>query len=150
MKTDLTVNLISTADCLPLRSFVLRRGQPFDQCTFKEDNYDSTFHLGTQFNGKIISIGTFIKNSLPQFPWLKNSYQLRGMATDPDARGLGAGQLLIHKAESILKEKSCELLWFNAREKAFLFYEKSGYIELDGVITINDFGPHKVMYKELR
>lgn len=151
---QLTVQRLITAECMPLRSLVLRSGQAYDQCSFKEDEDESTFHLGVRLNLqnelKIISVGTFIRNSLPQFPLHKNSYQLRGMATDPNNRGIGAGQLLLQKAESALKEKQSELIWFNAREKAFPFYEKSGYVEVDGIITVSEFGPHKIMYKELR
>lgn len=146
----LKTKLITTAECMPLRSVVLRWGQSYDQCTFKEDNDASTFHLGTTFNGKIVSVGTFIKNSNPAFANHKSPYQLRGLATDPEARGLGAGKLLLQKVEAILIKKSCQLLWFKAREKAFPFYEKSGYIEVDGVITVSEFGPHKVMFKKLR
>ena len=152
MKT-LTVKRITSAECMPLRSLVLRSGQAYEHCAFKEDDEDSTFHLGVRLdlpdNSKIISVGTFIQNALAQFPQHKNSYQLRGMATDPNARGLGAGKLLLQSAESVLKEKQSQLIWFNAREKAFPFYEKLGYIEVDGVITVSDFGPHKIMYKEL-
>jgi GNAT superfamily N-acetyltransferase len=149
LKANLIAKLISADDCKPLRSLVLRWGLPPAQCTFPEDRNETTFHLGVLLQEKIISVGTFINNSLAQFPGHKNPYQLRGMATAPEARGLGAGRLLLETAEVILKEKGCQLLWFNAREKAFLFYEKSGYIELNGQITISEFGPHKIMLKEL-
>lgn len=90
-----------------------------------------------------------MKNSNPQLLWAKNPYQLRGMATHPNARGRGAGAKLLRMAETIIQERGGDLLWFNAREKAFPFYKKSGYIDVDGKITVSDYGPHKVMYKEL-
>lgn len=147
---SLTIQLITSEGCYPLRSLVLRNGQDYSKCTFPEDNFETSFHLGAFSDGNIVSIGSFLKSSHPQLAAAKNSYQLRGMATHPNARGLGAGAEILKKAETLIIDRGGDLLWFNAREKAFPFYEKSGYIELDGKITTNDFGPHKVMYKNLR
>ena len=146
----LAVELIPASDCIPLRSLVLRPGQPMSACSFAEDNFPNSFHLGVFFDEKIISVGSFLKNSSLHFPKAKNPYQLRGMATHPDARGLGAGAALLKKAEAIIIDRGGDLLWFNAREKAFPFYEKSGYVEVDGKMTVSDYGPHKVMFKNLR
>lgn len=146
----ITIELISADDCYPLRSMVLRNGQDFSKCTFPEDYLETSFHLGALYDGKIISIGSFFKNSHLQLTAARNPYQLRGMATHPDARGIGAGAEILKKAETLITERGGDLLWFNAREKAFPFYEKSGYIEVDGIITVSDFGPHKVMFKTLR
>ena len=136
----ISTQFIKAEDCIPLRSLVLRPGQPLSKCPFPEDNDSTTFHLGAMVDGKIISVGSFLKISCPQLQHAQNAYQLRGMATNPDARSLGAGTELLKKAESIIVDRGGDLLWFNAREKAFRFYEKLGYLEVDGKITVSEYG----------
>jgi GNAT superfamily N-acetyltransferase len=121
------VRFISAQDCIDLRSRILRPNQPIELCHFTEDHFESTFHLGLVQNEEILSNGTFIQNTHPHFAQNKNIYRLRGMATDTKFRGRGFGRLILEKAEDILKQKNCEVLWFNARETAFGFYEKCGY-----------------------
>lgn len=145
----LIVKKIKPQDCIPLRSLVLRPGQPLAHCSFKEDEFPTSIHMGVLKNDIIICVGSFLQVAHSSFSLAKRPYQLRGMATHPDARGAGAGALLLQYAEIALQKQSCDLIWFNAREKAFQFYEKCGYVELDGIITVGEFGPHKVMYKIL-
>ncbi len=147
---SILVQFIQAEACIPLRSLVLRPGEPLSNCSFPEDNDPTSFHLGSFTDSTLISIGSFLKISNPNFKQSKNAYQLRGMATHPELRGLGAGAELLKMAEMIIGQRGGDLLWFNAREKAHRFYQKSGYIELDGKITVSEYGPHKVMYKELR
>lgn len=146
----LNVQLITANDCIPLRSLVLRPGKPLTACAFPEDPWQSSFHLGVVADGKIICVGSFLQIPLVQFPDARNPYQLRGMATHPDSRGLGAGSEILNRAEAHVKDRGGNLLWFNARKSAFAFYEKCGYSEVDGIITISDYGPHKLMFKKLR
>ncbi len=140
---------ISSIDCIDLRSRILRPNQPIELCHFAEDHFESTFHLGIFKNGKIISNGTFMQNTNPHFTENKNVCRLRGMATDTQFQGQGLGRLILEKAEAILTEKNCEILWFNARESAFGFYEKCGYKKIGDMFDIAGVGPHKVMFKKL-
>ena len=148
---DITIKHISASDCLDLRSRILRPGQNIELCHYAEDNLSSSFHLGAldSQSGKILANGTFMKNAHTHFSAATNPYRLRGMATDPDYRGLRLGSRIIASAEMLLRSLNCDLLWFNARESAFTFYEKNDYLYSGEVFDIAGIGPHKVMYKWL-
>lgn len=142
--------IISAAECIDLRSRVLRPGLPLEQSHYLEDNDPTTFHLGVVFDNKIVANGTFMKNTAPiELTQELNCYRLRGMATFPEFKGLGYGSLILNSAEKILKERQCPLLWFNARVAAFEFYEKNGYRYFGEMFEIPQVGPHKVMWKSL-
>lgn len=150
----ISIEHITASQCIDLRTRILRPGQPIEICHYAEDNLSSTFHLGafaTEADGsrKIVANGTFMQNSHPDFSTAKNPYRLRGMATDTEYQGQGLGSLILQQAEMILKSMNCDLLWFNAREKAFCFYERNGFTITGEMFDIPGAGPHKVMYKWL-
>ncbi len=112
------------------------------------DRDPDTFHVGTFINNKIVSVGTFIKESNPKF---KSSlqYRLRAMATDKDHQTKGCGKVLFLKGLEILKNKKIELLWCDARVNAIPFYESLNMKSLNFVYSIKNIGPHKTMYIHL-
>ena len=69
------------------------------------------------------------------------------MATEPALQGKGLGKKIILAAEEELKKRRCDLLWFNARVSAEIFYKKLGYTAIEEVFNIDTIGAHKVMYK---
>ena len=150
MLSHLQVKFISSSQCLDLRTRILRPGQDIQHCQYAEDNHPDTFHLGVfDSSQKIICNGTFIKTAQPFFPTAKNPYRLRGMATDTFYQGKGLGSLLLEKAFQILKERHCDLLWCNARESAFAFYQRSDFQLIGDMFDIPGAGPHKVMWREI-
>ncbi|MBC7457114.1 MAG: GNAT family N-acetyltransferase [Bdellovibrionaceae bacterium] len=146
---NITLQHITAEETLPLRMTVLRPGQLIENCRYKEDSLPSTFHLGALINGKIVCNGTFMKDVCSYFTAENSAYRLRGMATDPDFRGLQLGSSLLQEAEDILRLRGCKILWFNARETAFIFYEKNSFVAVGDLFDISTVGPHKVMYKWL-
>lgn len=148
-KKDYPVQHISAEKARPLRYQVLRPGQPLENSHYKEDHLVTTFHLGVAVDDKIICNGTFIKEACTYFPEETEAYRLRGMATDPQFQGRQLGSHLLQTAEDILRIKNCKILWFNARETAFRFYEKNGFQSVGETFDIPYVGPHKVMYKIL-
>jgi GNAT superfamily N-acetyltransferase len=147
---NITIQHITAEETLPLRMSVLRPGQPIENGRYKEDSFPTTFHLGALIEGKIVCNGTFMKDVCSHFIAEDSAFRLRGMATDPDFRGLQLGSRILKEAEGILRLRGCKLLWFNARESAFVFYEKNGFVALGDIFDIPTNGPHKVMYKWLR
>ena len=109
------------------------------------DKHADTFHMGTFFNQKVISIGTFIKENNPKF---KDNiqYRLRAMATDTEYRQKGAGKILFLKALNILNSKKIKLLWCDARLAAVPFYKSLNMQSLPEIYDIPNIGPHKTMY----
>ncbi len=144
------IRFVTAADCLELRSKVLRPNQPIDVCHYPEDNHKDSFHLGYLINQQMIGNGTFLPNGHPNFSTALKPYRLRGMAVDPKHQGLNIGTKILLKSLAILQEKQADLLWFNARESVFRFYEKNGFLFHARIFDIPTIGPHKVMYKWLQ
>ncbi len=145
------VGFISATDTMDLRMRILRPLHPREACEYAEDNLPATFHLGvTDSEGKVISNGTFMQQGHSHFPNVKLPYRLRGMATDPAFQGQGLGRKIILAAEEELKKRGCDLLWFNARVSAEVFYSKLGYTAIPEIFDIHPIGPHKVMFKSFK
>lgn len=140
----------TTADVIiPLRARILRPGLPIEKSQYAQDNLETTYHICALIHDEVVSCGTLMSASCSYFPDAKYPYQLRGMATDSKYQGQGLGQKIILKAEELLKEKKCELLWFNARTSAAKFYQKCGYRQIGSTFDIPDVGPHIIMFKHL-
>lgn len=153
------IQFISKQDCYELRQRVLRPGRPALECLFPCDEDARTFHVGVSVDKKILSICTFayeqapnelfttVRNEINQTPY---SYRLRGMATEPEHHKKGLGAKALAFAEVELQKRFADLLWFNARENAFGFYERLGYKYFGEMFDIENVGPHKVMYKVIK
>lgn len=139
---------ISAKDTYPLRSTVLRPGQPLDNCKYQGDEVEGSFHLGVKTEGVIVGIASFSPELWHQLD-ARNPYRLRGMATAEAVRGQGYGRKLVEHGLAELKRRDCDLLWFNAREVAFGFYEKLGFQYGSEMFEIPLIGPHRVMYMKL-
>jgi hypothetical protein len=145
----LQVEIISAAEARPLRHQVLRPHQEFKTILYPQDQWPTTFHIGARLDGKIVCVATFHEEAFAELP-AQLPYRLRGMATDTSFHGKGIGRMVLEKGIQELKSRHCDLLWCNAREVAFQFYEKLGLLYLGPMFDIPDIGPHKVMYKYLR
>jgi GNAT superfamily N-acetyltransferase len=149
MSKKTKVSQLTLAQVLDLRSRLLRPGQPIANSQYAEDLDTTTFHLGIldEFR-KTISVATFIQQSHLHFLNSKLSYRLRGMAIEPEFQKKGFGKSLLQEAEQILKNRGCDLIWFNARATAQEFYIKLGFQSLGKDFDIPGIGSHQVMYKK--
>lgn len=113
-----------------------------------QDHESTTFHLGLFSDDEIICVATFHEdknvNLSSRYP-----YRLRGMATAQNFQGKGAGRQIVEAGIQELLKRNCDLIWCNAREGAFNFYEKCDFRYLGEMFDIPEIGPHKVMYKYL-
>lgn len=148
MTFEYEIKRIKTTDTLPIRKRVLKPFLSEEECINPGDDLITTHHYGLFHADKLISVATFIQESHPAFS-SGFPYRLRGMATDDNYRGHGIGQKLVRLAVEDLKQRRCDLVWFNARIKAFPFYERLGFSFYGDLFDIKDIGPHKVMYKHL-
>lgn len=79
-------------------------------------------------------------------PWKEGEdVRLRVMGTLPEVRGWGAGAALIAKAAEEVRLAGRSVLWCDAREVAFGFYERMGFGYLNEVYDIPEIGPHRTM-----
>ncbi|CAL2092119.1 N-acetyltransferase domain-containing protein [Tenacibaculum sp. 190524A05c] len=141
-----SVKKITAQDTYPLRIEVLRKNIDLPH-EFEGDIDDSTIHVGVYDENQIVCIGTFMENGIDDLKG--KQYQLRGMASSPEARGKGYGKLLLSFATNELKKLNVDFLWCNAREVAVKFYEKNEFIII-GERFINKAGPHYKMYKPIK
>jgi ribosomal protein S18 acetylase RimI-like enzyme len=61
----------------------------------------------------------------------------------------GFGEALLKYCENQIRIKSGEIIWFNARETAIGFYEKSAYKKISDGFEIPDIGIHYLLFKQL-
>ena len=141
---------INANETIDLRHRILRPDQDVTVCQYAQDHLSSTFHVGIRdVNKKIISNGTFIFEQNILFKDAVKPYRLRGMATDIHLQKKGCGRLIIQFALEKLQQIQCDLLWFNARTSAELFYAKLGFSSDSVIFDIPTIGAHKVMYKRV-
>jgi len=137
---------ISAEETFSIRLEVLRKNIPLP-FEFNGDFDKDTIHLGAFKNDQLIAVSSYMKASNKNFNG--NQYQLRGMATLKEYQGFGAGKLMLQKAVQILKEKSNNILWCNARIAAVDFYKKHGFQTFGEKFDILYVGEHYVMLKEI-
>jgi len=133
---------------LDLRQKVLKPFLHVEECVNPEDHLPTTFHMGLFHERKLVSVCTFMREPTKIFS-AGSPFRLRGMATDPQYRGQGFGRILLQNGIQTLRQERCDLLWCNARQKAFSFYEKMGFFYHGELFEMDRIGPHKVMYKYL-
>ena len=92
-----------------LRHTVLRPNQTIEDCMYDTDHEDYAFHVGAFYQGRLISVASFIVDKHPDFS-IERQYRLRQMATLEEFRKLGAGRAIVNYAENLLKEQ--EILLF--------------------------------------
>lgn len=141
------VKYILSAQTLPLRSAVLRKGLPFEQCIFPQDGLEGAFHLGCFVEGQLVSVATFFPEDLPEYG--SGGFRLRGMASDPAFAGKGYGAKLINFAIDELTSANAAYIWCNARSTAAAFYTRLGFGMISEEFEIPGIGPHFDMMKRL-
>jgi ribosomal protein S18 acetylase RimI-like enzyme len=148
MSKKCIIKSISSIETHAVRHPVLREGKPIEDCIFDNDDLDTTIHLGLYNNHKLVGVATFLKQVNKLFSQ-DSQYQLRGMAVLKPYQGYYFGEAMLKHGEQLLKSKNAELIWFNARQGAIVFYEKNRYKKFGVPFEIFGVGIHYVMYKIL-
>ena len=79
-------------------------------------------------------------------PWEEGEdVRLRVMGTLHEVRGWGAGAALIARAAEEVRLAGRRVLWCDAREVAFGFYERMGFGYFNEAYDIPEIGPHRTM-----
>jgi ribosomal protein S18 acetylase RimI-like enzyme len=147
----ITIEQVDAAATYPLRAQELRQGRPVE---IEEDDAPYTLHLAARLcgdaaeRGEIVGVVRFHPRDCP---WrdTEGSWQLRGMATDPRVRGLGAGRALVAEGLSRLAAQGAQLVWCDARKAAVGFYERIGFTVVTEEYQLTPVGPHRGMVIEL-
>lgn len=141
---EIKTQLIEAEQTYPLRQKVLRPGKPLESCYFPEDQNPLGFHVGAFHQELLVGIASFHPEANPLFH-AKNMFRLRGMAADSSLQNSGIGKKLLLFAFQELQKRNCDLLWCNARQIAYPFYEKLGFKYNSEEFDIPGVGPHKIM-----
>lgn len=123
---------------------MLRPNGTLEDCVFRGDNDELTFHLGAFVDKKLVSVASFYFERNDLFPD-QYQYRLRGMATLPEYQGQGLSSALLRTAFPVIKQNQCTLLWCNAREKAMGYYLKVGFKPSGDFFEIPQIGKHILM-----
>ena len=139
------IDPVASAD---LRRNVLRGGRPVP---LPGDEHPA-FHVGVYDAGVLVATGNV--GPVPP-PWTLDTepelagWRVRGMATDPAARGRGAGALVLDALVAHARAQGGGVLWCNARTPAQRFYERAGFQTHGDPWEEPEIGPHVVMWRRL-
>ncbi|MCI1752659.1 MAG: GNAT family N-acetyltransferase [Flavobacteriales bacterium] len=142
------VRYIKAAETYPLRQQLLRPLQPIDEMDWYGDNADTSFHVGAEVGEELICVASFMLERCEQvLGW--RQYRLRGMATQPDQQGSGAGKAVLKFGLDHLRGLKADLVWCNAREKVVGFYGGMGFQAQGELFMVDGIGMHQLMYLRL-
>jgi GNAT superfamily N-acetyltransferase len=142
------IKIIPSKETYLVRQPVLREGKPIESCFFDGDDLETTVHFGLYHDTILVGVISVFENKNEIFD-ANNQMQIRGMAVLNSYQKKGLGNFLINRAEAYAKSQNVSLLWFNARENAVAFYEKSKYTTIGSAFKIQNIGIHYVMFKHL-
>jgi ribosomal protein S18 acetylase RimI-like enzyme len=98
--------------------------------------------VGAFAGGELVAVGFIAPDGDP------GGWRVRGMATDPAARGQGAGTAILRALIDHGIEHGATRVWCNARTPARSLYERAGMRIVSAEFELPAIGPHFVM--ELR
>lgn len=142
----LKIREISAKETTPIRSVVLRPGQPLSACIYPHDEDEDTFHMGAYVNDEQACIASFYKEKHPDIE-ADIQYRFRGMATLEKFRRKGIASALLKKAFERIKKDGAEMVWCNARLNALDLYLNLGMEIASEEFDIPGIGPHYLMKK---
>ena len=143
---EIEIRSLTAEETVPLRWVILRTGLPRETAVFPGDEAATSRHFGALIEGRLVGVATI---HLAPMPGGSESYQVRGMATVEEVRGIGAGSALLAACAAEARREGARRLWCNARTPAAGFYEKHGFARLGEAFEIPTAGPHFLMARSL-
>ena len=124
---DATLIELSAEETYDLRRCVLRAATPSTDVEWQGDDLDTTAHLGVLETNAVVAISTWLTSPSPDLDGHHAGIQLRGMATDPAARGHGYGSMLLLAGIDRARRSGADHVWANARSAVLDFYVAHGF-----------------------
>jgi predicted GNAT family N-acyltransferase len=143
------IRAVTAEDVRPIRRRVLRAGLPRPDVAFEGDDADDTFHAGAFVDGRLVAVATVLRRPPPDAPAAEPAWQVRGMATEPAARGRGLGGELLERCVEHVVRAGGGVVWCNARTRAVPFYERHGFVRDGEAFDVADLGPHVRMRRRV-
>lgn len=132
--TLFSISLTQAEQTYPLRAAILLNGN-LDACELPGDHAATTLHLAIRNPAGIIAVASLCEERRDDDP-AHAAWRLRGMAVRSEVRGLGFGSLLVRIAVRHAQAHGAELVWCTARESAYRFYEKLGFVSDGSQMTM--------------
>jgi predicted GNAT family N-acyltransferase len=143
-----TVEEVSPEVTYALRGAVLRPDG--GEVTWAGDEDATTFHLAARTaDGEVLGVVRFAPAPCPWRPLARAPWQLRGMATEPAARGSGVGRALLADGLERVAARGGDVVWCDARVTAASFYERTGFSTVTEPYDKPGIGPHVGMLIDL-
>lgn len=139
---DVVVRRVPATTTVPLRAEVLRPGRsPSAVVKPGDDDPDTWFFAALEPGGRVLATVN-VRPSPP--PWDTAGggfWQLRGMATAPDARGNGHARAVVDTALDHV-DRARGRVWCNARTSVLEFYRRFGFTPVGDEWLDPVNGPH--------
>jgi GNAT superfamily N-acetyltransferase len=121
----------------PLRRAVLRPHQTLEQVAAGEG--EGAFAVGAFAAGELVAVGFVLPEGEP------GDWRIRGMATEPAARGRGAGAAVLAALIAHASAAGARRIWCHGRSPARSLYERAGMRAISEEFELPEIGPHFVM-----
>ncbi len=128
-------------EILPLRKAVLRPMEPVVAAEY--DGYPQVQHVGAFENGEVIGCATVFPSA---YDGDAATWQLRGMAVEPQRQGTGIGGQVLAAAIDLARAAGASAVWANARTTALPFYASMGF---EIVSEEFGYGPAELAHKRI-
>jgi ribosomal protein S18 acetylase RimI-like enzyme len=135
---EIVTRQIPIAQTRPLRHAVLRPHQSLAELA--EHEPAGAFAVGAFADDELLSVGFIGRDDETEDSW-----RVRGMATEPQARGSGAGNAVLQALLSHAQAQTGQRVWCNARVPALSLYERAGFRAISDRFELPEIGPHVVM-----
>jgi GNAT superfamily N-acetyltransferase len=95
--------------------------------------------IGAFFAGQLVAVGLIGPEGDP------GAWRVRGMATEPDLRGRGAGSAVLDALVGQARSEGADQVWASVRTPARALYERAGFRPDSDVYEVPRIGPHILM-----
>lgn len=131
------VRPVPVAETRALRQRVLRPHEAVEELARHEPA--DAFAVGAFDGGRLVAVGFVVPEGGP------GSWRVRGMATEPEERGRGAGTKVLAALLAHAEAEGATRVWANVRTGAVSLYERAGFVVASEVFEPPQIGPHVVM-----
>jgi ribosomal protein S18 acetylase RimI-like enzyme len=125
----------------PLRKAVLRPHESLEELAAHEQ--PGAHAVGAFESERLIAVGFVGPDGEP------DEWRVRGMATEPEARGRGAGSAVLDALIEHAAAQGATRIWCNARIPAVSLYARAGFEVESEEFEIPGIGPHVVMARRV-
>jgi GNAT superfamily N-acetyltransferase len=137
-------------DVIGLRQSVLRPHLSPEEARYSADAGPDAAHFCAENEvGRVISVGSLLREPPPWHAGVRRAWRVRGMATASECRGRGAGSAVLAAIVAHVATSGGGLLWCNARLGAVKFYERAGMMTTGEPWEEPFIGPHIAMFMDI-